>query len=295
MVEEITKALIQASIEVGISSPSIKLEHPEDISHGDFSSNVAMVHAKVLKVNPSILAEKIVKEINKNLPDMLDGVSVALPGFINFKIKDSYFSKEIIEKSKNLEDFGRNKNDNGKKIIIDYTQPNPFKEFHIGHLMNNIIGESISRLLKNSGDQVKNVTYHGDVGIHIAKGIWGILNSKKEELTMEYLGKMYALGSSKYEDDEQVKKEIIEINKKVFDRSDSEINKIYDDGRKVSLEYFDYLYKRLDSDFNNHFYESDSGKIGKEFVLKYLDKGIFERGDKGAVVFKGENYVHECS
>lgn len=299
MTEEITKLLIQACEKVGITNPLIKLEHPEDISHGDFSSNVAMVYAKALKVNPKVLAEKIVLEFNNFLAksDAKDSIlpaTVAGPGFINFKIADSFFINKIVEISRDkkaLEDFGKNNSDKGKKVLIDYTAPNPFKEFHIGHLMNNIIGESVSRLLKNNGSEVKNVTYHGDVGIHIAQAIWGILNNKKTELTMEYLGSMYAFGATHYKDDENAKKEIIAINKKIFDRSDIEINKVYDEGRKISLDYFEEIYKRLASDFDNHFYESESGKIGRDVVLKYLEKGVFEKGEKGAVVFKGENYI----
>ena len=64
-----------------------------------------------------------------------------------------------------------------KKVIIDYTDPNPFKEFHIGHLMNNTIGESLSRIFEFEGAKVKRVCYQGDVGIHVAKAIWGKMHN----------------------------------------------------------------------------------------------------------------------
>ncbi len=299
MIEEITKLLKIASEKVGITDPLIKLEHPDDISHGDFSSNVAMVHAKALKVNPKALAEKIVEEFNNlvSASDSKDNIlpaEVAGPGFINFKIADSFFINKIVEISKNkktLENFGKNKSLKDKQFIIEHTQPNPFKEFHIGHLMNNTIGESIARIYKENGADVKMATYHGDVGMHVAKTIWAMLQSGEFQSDISYLGKMYAEGSTKYETDENVKKEIIEINKQVFERTDEKVNKAYDFGRKLSLEYFEEIYKRLGSQFDYHFYESESGKIGKDIVLKFLDKGVFEKGDNDAVVFKGENFV----
>lgn len=123
MVEEITKLLKIASEKAGIIDPAIHLEHPEDINHGDFSSNVAMVHAKTLKVNPKVLAEKIVEEFNNLVSDsdakenILSAV-VAGPGFINFKIADSFFINKIVEISKDkkaLENFGKIKIDSEKK------------------------------------------------------------------------------------------------------------------------------------------------------------------------------------
>ena len=292
MNDVITKLLIKAAESVGISNPTIKLEHPEDITHGDFSSNVAMMYAKELKIAPKVLAQKIVESVNQNLPKEIVSVEVAGPGFINFKVADSFFSKEILSISKDektLESFGRIERDKGKQIMVEYTDPNPFKVFHIGHLMANTIGESISRIVEFSGAEVIRACYQGDVGLHVAKTVWAIVKDGNYTDDIEYLGKMYVLGSEKYETDEVAKKEIIEINKKIFEKSDPEINKVYDAGRKLSLEYFDSIYKKLGTKFNNFFFESEVAADGIKIVKEFLTKGIFEESE-GAIVFPGEKY-----
>ncbi len=285
----ITDLLVKAAEGAGIQNPIIHLEHPEEMSHGDFSSNIAMVHAKAMKIAPKVLAEKIVEECKKDLPVEIISVEIAGPGFINFKVADSYFSKEILEISKDSENFGKLATDKGKKIMVEYTDPNPFKIFHIGHLMANTIGESISRLVEFSGAKVIRACYQGDVGLHVAKTVWAILKHGEYKGEIKYLGDMYVIGSAKYEDNEVAKKEIIEVNKKVFEKLDPEINKIYDAGRKLSLEYFDSIYKKLGTKFDEFFFESEVADEGIKIVKEFLKKGIFEESE-GATVFPGEKY-----
>jgi arginyl-tRNA synthetase len=289
MNEVIIKALEKASIKAGIAEPKVKIEHPEDVSHGDFSSNVAMVYARELKISPKVLAEKIVTELNADLPDIVDSVSIAGPGFINFKIKDKFFVKEILEISKDLENFGKIKRDAGKQVMVEYTDPNPFKVFHIGHLMANTIGESISRIVEFSGAQVVRACYQGDVGLHVAKTIWAIQKDGNYKNDIGYLGAMYVVGSNEYDTNEVSKKEIVDINKKIFEKSDPELNKIYDAGRKLSLEYFDTIYAKLGTKFNNFFFESEVANDGVRIVNEFLKLGIFEKSE-GAIVFPGEKY-----
>lgn len=289
MNEVIIKSLEKASQKAGITAPNINPDHPADISHGDFSSNVAMVHAKALKISPKVLADKIVAEINSDLPNIVESVSAAGPGFINFKIKDEFFAKEILNISKDLENFGKIKKDSGKQIMVEYTDPNPFKVFHIGHLMANTIGESLSRLVEFSGAKVIRACYQGDVGLHVAKTIWAIQKGGNYKDDINYLGSMYVLGSNEYDTNEQSKKEITDVNKKIFEKSDPEINKIYDAGRKLSLDYFDTIYAKLGTKFNNFFFESEVADDGKKIVNEFLKKNIFEQSE-GAIVFPGEKY-----
>ena len=182
--------------------------------------------------------------------------------------------------------FGRNQNLKNKKILVEHTQPNPFKEFHIGHLMNNTVGESVARILKSSGVNVKTASYHGDVGLHVAKAIWGMMSGKNWESA-------YSFGSKSYEEAEEelgAKKEIDEINQKIYSKSDPKINDIYQEGRKVSIAYFDEIYKKLDINIDHHFYESEVAEPGKKLVLENIGK-VFERGEGGAIIFKGENFT----
>lgn len=287
-IREILKISIQNAISsMGIlNDKNINIEHPEDMSHGDYSSNVALIYAKDLKTSPKQLAENIVSILKKDLPEQVLNIEIAGPGFINFYLKTSYFTKEVLNIDK---DFGKNKNNQGKEIMVEYTDPNPFKIFHIGHLMTNAIGETISRLVEFSGAKTIRACYQGDVGMHVAKTVWGILKNNDYKDDIKYLGDMYAFGAKEFDDNEKSKQEITEINKKIFNRSDKDINKIYDTGRKLSLQYFDKIYEKLGTSFNNFFFESEVSEDAIKIVNKFLDKGIFEKSD-GATIFPGEKY-----
>ncbi len=289
MKQDIASILKESAINVGIDNPIIELTHPEDISHGDFSSNIALAHSKNLKMKPSDLALKIVDEFKKINSNDLYTLSVAGPGFINIKIKDSYFSEEILKIYKDVKSFGKLNIDKGREVMVEYTDPNPFKVFHIGHLMTNTIGESLSRIAEFTGAKVIRACYQGDVGMHVAKTIWAIMQDGNYKDDIKYLGDMYVVGSKKFEDDETAKKEIIEVNKKIFEKSDNDINKIYDAGRKLSLGYFDTIYEKLGTKFNNFFFESEVADDGVKIVKEFLKKNIFIESE-GATVFPGEKY-----
>src|SRR5574343_221688 len=297
MRDSIENALKSSAIKAGINNPVVHLEHPEDISHGDYTTNIAMMYAKSSGISPRLLAEKIVDEFKKENLEYINSIDIAGPGFINIKIADSFFSNKIIESLNNLENIGKNEKDKGKKIMVEYTDPNPFKIFHIGHLMTNTIGESLSRIIEFSGADVIRACYQGDVGLHVAKTVWAIMQnidkipteSTDIESRIRFLGEMYVLGENKYTGDDDAKAQIISINKKIFEKSDAEINKIYEAGRTLSLEYFDTIYAKLGTKFNNFYFESEVADNGVKVVKEFLNKGIFENSD-GAVVFPGEKY-----
>lgn len=295
--EKIQKAIQEALKQIGIETSEISLEFPEDFSHGDFSTNIALIEAKKVGKNPKELAEEIKNYLVARPLSEIEKIEVAGPGFINFTLSKEFFAGEVREILDKSNSYGKNSKLNNQKTIVEYTDPNPFKEFHIGHLMSNTIGETVSRLMEWNGADVVRACYQGDVGLHVAKAVFGIqdfspeMPDEKESLKdkASFLGKSYAHGASAYEDDEATKKEIQEINKKIFNRSDEKINSLYDWGRKVSLDYFEEIYKKLGTKFDYYFFESETGKFGKKIVEENVGR-IFEKGDGGAIVFKGENF-----
>lgn len=291
MIQEELKLLIEKSLKnLSLDLMDFSIEHPADISHGDFATNVALIAAKQVKKNPREFAKQILLEIQKFKPDFISDIKVADPGFINFFLPRKYFSGEIARVLKEGKKFGQNKSLKGKKILVEYTDPNPFKEFHIGHLMSNTIGESIARLYENSGAKVERMCYQGDVGPHAAKALWAMKKNTSSGEHSEYLGKCYAKGSKAYEENTQAKKEIDEINKKIFERSDKELNKLYEMGKKWSLEHFDEFYKTLGTKFDHFVFESEVFADGVKIVKEFLKKGIFDTGEGGAIVFKADKY-----
>jgi len=260
--EEIRKSIVKALESLGIEAGDFVVEHPTDLKMGDYSTNVGIKTGK---------AKEIFDHLETKFPSGVERVELAGLGFINFYLTKEFFKEsvgEIIEKG---EGFGRSEHAKGFKIMVEHTQPNPFKEFHIGHLMNNAIGEAISRVIKANGAEVKTASYHGDIGMHVAKALW------KND---------YVFGAKAFEEDPQAKAEIQQINKKIYAKSDPEINSRYEEGKKKSLQEFEKIYQRLGSKFDFNFFESESAEIGKKIVLENIGK-IFEESD-GAVVYKGE-------
>jgi arginyl-tRNA synthetase len=265
---------------IGATSDSFVVEHPVDLSHGDYTTNAALTSAKELGKTPREVASLLAEYIENHKPRGLEVIEIAGPGFINFRLSKDYFKTKVGEIIEKGSDFGKTEVFSGEKVIVEHTDPNPFKEFHIGHLMPNVIGSTIARLFEWNGAEVKQANYQGDVGMHVAKAVWAM----KQGITQD----AYVAGNKAFEEDEALKKEITEINKKIYDRSDEEINKLYDEGRKASLEYFESIYDKLGTKFDYYFFESETAPVGKKLVEENIGE-IFEESD-GAVVFHAEKY-----
>ncbi|MBI3306016.1 arginine--tRNA ligase [Candidatus Nomurabacteria bacterium] len=308
MEEKIKKLIKDALNNLSIEVSDIGLGHPADLKMGDYSTNIALAIAKNVGTNPRDLAEKIAKQMSRlNLDKYIEKVEIAGAGFINFYLSRKFFSGSIEEILNQGENVGKNIKLAGQKIMIEYTDPNPFKPFHIGHLMTNAIGESIARILEHSGAKVARANYQGDVGLHVAKAIYGLLDNEKLQdkkgstaFQAANIGVAYARGAEAYENDGEgrgAKKQIDEINKKIYNKSDKEINKIYEWGFKVTMEAFEDLYKALGTKFDFYFLESEMAIVGENIVRADIDKLIDPKGSKkifeesdGAIVFKAEKY-----
>lgn len=278
----ILERLISALEAVGIQNPSITVDLPKDISNGDYATGAALQYAKQSGKSPKELAAQIVEKIGAI--QGVEKIEIAGAGFINFRLSNSALASSV-EEARGEDMWGNNERFFGKKVMVEYTDPNPFKEFHIGHLMSNAIGESISRLFQFSGAEVKRANYQGDVGPHVAKALWGLRKLGLDAGSAANLGKAYTAGAEAYEKDEAAKKEIDQINKKVYDHSDSELDTLYMQGREASLAHFEELYAALGTKFDYYFFESAAAPKGLEIVR--ANPNVFELSD-GAIVYKGE-------
>lgn len=259
------------------------LVHPTKyLKFGDYQSAIALLYAldkpesdQVRKDFANKIRDKILSYDSVNIQD----IKVEGPGLLNFYLSKDFFKNslgEIIEKSDN---FGRSDHAKGFKVMVEHTDPNPFKEFHIGHLMPNVIGSTLARVMEWNGADVKQVNYQGDKGLHVAKAVWAILKGMDDP---------YVKGSLAYDEGEEAKKEIEEINKKIYTGEYQKINEVYEQGRKESLEAFEKIYERLGTRFDFYFFESETAPIGEKIVRENVGK-VFQESD-GAIVFKGEDY-----
>ena len=162
LVQTVLKQLNLEGVEVSVTPTS-------DPTHGDYATNVAFQAAKKLGKTPIEAAEIIRNALSAKRSALLEKVEVAKPGFINFTLSTKTLLEHLTTEHKKLASVDLK----DRKIMIEFTDPNPFKEFHIGHLYSNIVGESIARILEANGAEVRRVCYQGDVGLHVAKGtLW---------------------------------------------------------------------------------------------------------------------------
>lgn len=301
LVQEIVKEKFDADIVPQISVPT-------DLTHGDFTTNVAFILAKELSRPVKEIAQEIVSVILERKDSYINTIEVAVAGFINFSVSEEGYHQKLSDVVKNSS-FAKASDDRdeivglekgeAKKVMVEFTDPNPFKELHIGHLYSNSVGESLARLLEIKGNDVWRVCYQGDVGMHVAKALLGIQEAKKQHLMPEeevylkekaqFLGKSYAWGARAFDSSDEAKQEVIAINKKVYSREDPLLNDLYDKGKKWSMEYFASVWQRLGMKFNRFYLESEVAPVGLELVKQHIADGTFEEHE-GAVVLRGEKF-----
>jgi len=294
--QEIISNLIKNACEkLSLEVPAFSVEHPNDLSHGDYATNIALIIGKKIGKSPQEVSVQIKSEIDKALPDTIEKVEIAGPGFINFYLSSKFFTNSIQDIVNEGERFGRNDSLAGQLVVCEYTTQNLFKVMHVGHLMSNTIGEALACLAEANGASVARTNYQGDIGLHVAKAVWGmkqnLMSLPKNDATVNdrssFIGKCYAFGNNEYEVNEDAKKEIIDINKKLFAKSNIDLNDLYNKGRMWSLEAFDVMYNILGTNFYRLFFESETVDVAIKTVKEGLSKGIFEESD-GAIVYKGE-------
>lgn len=281
-IEAIIKEVL---VRMNIDSTQFQLEHT-DFSFGDYTTNIALIASKVVGENPKTLADTIAKEIEQVQSPLIQSVSVAGPGFINITLSNKAYSDVLSDCISREQLFGTNNFLEGAKTIVEYTDPNPFKEFHLGHLMSNTIGESIARIVEANGAEVKRACYSGDKGMHVARAVAHALKEGIVWESVKDVARSYAEGSKKVKDDPDFLAYVTEINKKIYDESDEEINALYQKGRTMTLEYFETIYQTLGTAFDYYFFESVTGNFGKEVVLSHTPS-IFEKSEE-AIVYRGE-------
>lgn len=286
----------------GTVEVDIKLTRP-DPQFGDYSTNVAMQLSKKLEKSPRDIAEELATTLRENA-DFSD-VSVAGPGFINIKLSDAVLTRDLQDMTKQGASYARPTTYKDKIVVTEYSDPNPFKVLHAGHLYTSIIGDAISNLIEYAGGTVHRVNFGGDVGMHVAKTMWAILrrlggenpdalNEISEDERSEWMASAYVEGTNAYEDDETSKNEIVALNKKVYqlhndNDHESNLAYIYWTCREWSYDYFNAFYDRIGTTFEKYYPESETAPVGLKTVLEQKEKGVYTESE-GAIIFVGEPY-----
>ena len=297
MKQELTAALKAAVQELFHVESDPILTRPE-AQYGDYSSNVAMQLAGKLGKPPREIAAMLADHVRETHRSILAELSVAGAGFLNMRLTDTALLQVVAGP--------REASLTGKTIVIEYSDPNPFKPLHAGHLYTTLVGDTISRLLESADARVVRVNYGGDVGRHVARSMWAIVQKlggeHPEKLTEiaeadrpTWLGERYVEGTRADEEEAGAKDEIVAINKQVYalhetDNHDSPFAQIYWTCRQWSYDYFETLYTQLQvMSFDCYVPESTVTPLALKTIEQQLEAGVYQRMN-GAVVFVGEPY-----
>ena len=317
---------------------------PDNID-ADYSTNAPLKLAKELHENPMAIAEKLANSAfeehiwrrakygaTEPRNDGSEGAfrkstiaSISAPGFLNFTLSDDYLSDsiDVFDTDISSEQY------KGQTVICEFSDPNPFKVLHVGHLYTSIVGDSIARLYEYAGAKVIRANFGGDVGLHVAKTMYALKQKPIEHLTIEDIAKCYIEGTAAYEDDEKARAEITKLNKEIYqinaagepkkvlsrsmfadvanaerpkpvttglrERSEKEsfsvsmLTELYWKGRELSYQYFDKFYDSIGVHFDKYYPESTVANLGLEKVKEQLEKGVYEYSDS-AVIFNGDRF-----
>jgi arginyl-tRNA synthetase len=269
------------------------LTRPEP-QFGDFATNVALQLAKQLGKKPQEVANHLADAV-RELDDVLEA-SIAGPGFLNVTLTDSALTAAwTLEPEQHYRH---------QTVVVEYSDPNPFKILHAGHLYTSIMGDAIANLVEASGGDVHRVNFGGDVGMHAAKSMWAILKAlggehpeKLGEIPAgersEWLAERYVEGSEAYDEDVDAKAAIAELNKRIYglhssgDKT-SGFALIYWETRRWSYDYFVAFYDRIGTHFEKFYPESSVAERGLQEVKAQIGE-VFDESN-GAVVFAGEAF-----
>ena len=165
IVEKIRQAVEEAH-RAGVlgldTMPDIAVEHPSNPEHGDFATSLPLRLARAVRVSPMKIAEELVKFIP--VGDEVEQVSVAAPGFINFRLKDRWMAGQVDGIREAGQDYGIVRNGPGQKVLVEYVSVNPTGPVHVGHTRGAVLGSTLARVLDAAGYVVTSEYYINDAG-----------------------------------------------------------------------------------------------------------------------------------
>lgn len=273
----------------------------------DFEGDVTLVvfpMLKQIKTNPVKLGEDIGNYLVENIEEV--ACFNVVKGFLNIVIKDSYFI-DFFNKIKDLNDFGINPPaSDAKGIMVEYSSPNTNKPLHLGHIRNNLLGFSVSEILKAAGNKVYKTQIINDRGIHICKSMlaWERFgNGETPESTGlkgdKLVGNYYVKFDQEYKkqiselitagkSEEEAKAEapiLVEAKEMLrkWEANDPEVVALWEKMNQWVYDGFEQTYEALGVDFDRNYYESDTYLLGKDVVAEGLEKGVFYKKEDGSV------------
>lgn len=282
--------------EVGGDAP-FSLSVPEDKAHGDIATNIAFALSKSEGKSPKETAESLKGVLLEKLSSTLSQVEVAGPGFINFFLKP-----DVVRGAS--ENIGQIETKfTAKKVLVEHSSPNLFKPFHIGHLMNNIVGEFVTRGMEVSDAKVTTLCFPSDISFGVAKAVYVLEKDGgfKQALFLEsdltaivtYFGDCYVKGVALFKEKPELESEIREVSKKIYEAIDNESLRnsgeyqLWKRAGELNTKYFREVLVSIGSKMGEPIFESAVSLPGVKLVREYTPK-IFSESEGAIVYVPGE-------
>ncbi len=174
------------------------------------------------------------------------------------------------------------------RVMVEFSQPNTHKAFHVGHLRTLMLGAAVSNILEFAGWEVVRANYIGDIGLHVMKWMWNYLTHHNGEEPgtdrIRWLGDIYTEADNYFHSDPEIEKAVRALFQR-WDARDPELVALWEKTRRWSLEGFDDIYRMMGVKFDHVFYESEEEESGKDIVEDLITRGIArdERPSGGSV------------
>lgn len=285
-----------------LEANKIPLQQTRKDQKGDYTI-VVFSFSGLSKKKPEETAQELGNFLKENESFIVD--FDVIKGFLNLIISDDIYINFFKDNSENKK-FGHTEINPEDKVVVEYSSPNTNKPLHLGHIRNNLLGFSVSEILKANGKNVIKVNLVNDRGIHICKSMlawqkWGdsvtpeIANAKGDKL----VGNFYVLFDKKYKEEIAVlvakglEKKVAEKEAPLlkeaqemllkWEQNDTEVRALWEKMNAWVYAGFDITYKTMGIDFDKTYYESETYLLGKELVLEGLENGVLFKKENGSI------------
>ena len=281
-----------------IKDDDVRIENPPKPEMGDYGCPM-FVFARTFRMAPPVIASEVAKLLSSDAEAAKLGNFAAEGPYVNVRLNKEAAGTSILMKIlSQKEDFGSLNSEGkkffeGRKVMIEYSSPNTNKPLHLGHLRNDALGESVSRILKKSGAEVYRVNIINNRGVHICKSMLAYkLFHEANGDTPESLGMKgdHFVGQCYIEFDKYAKEhpEANEEAQKMLEQwekgsDDDELHVLWKKMNGWTLDGVKETYKRTGVDFEKLYFESDTYLKGKDEILKGLENGVFFKAEDGSV------------
>lgn len=234
-------------------------------------------------------AQEIAQQIAQTLglPDGFEKVE-AVKGYLNLSFSTGLYARRVTDTILDEgNSFGKSPAST-KRVMVEFSQPNTHKAFHVGHLRNVILGAAVANILSSAGYDVIRANYIGDIGLHVIKWLWNYQKYHNGETPeadkTRWMGSLYAEADRRFEEDPTAEPEVRELFGR-WDRKDPEVVKLWEITRQWSMDGFNQIYSMLGVDFDKIYYESEVEHSGKDIVTDLIARGIArDERPEGAVI-----------